>query len=94
MTTDANTDDGLLGKGSQSKPAYDAGRPARMLNELCLPTIARLWSEFAQRTDDEGWQATRLLGCSVHRPNTNWLSGPNDALNGIVQMRSLTVPIG
>ncbi|MDP9652082.1 hypothetical protein J2793_007559, partial [Paraburkholderia caledonica] len=26
-----------------STPAYDAGRLALMLNELRLPTIARLW---------------------------------------------------
>ncbi|VVE85788.1 transposase [Pandoraea sputorum] len=45
-----------------STPAYDAGRLALMLNELRLPTIARLWPEFAQRSDKEGWQATRLLG--------------------------------
>ena len=42
--------------------AYDTGRLALMLNELRLPTIARLWPEFAQRSDKEGWQATRLLG--------------------------------
>jgi hypothetical protein len=42
-----------------STPAYDAGRLALMLNELRLPTIARLWPEFAQRSDKEGWQATR-----------------------------------
>lgn len=45
-----------------STPTYDAGRLALMLNELRLPTIARLWQEFAQRSDKEGWQATRLLG--------------------------------
>jgi DNA replication protein DnaC len=33
-----------------------------MLNELRLPTISRLWPEFAQRSDKEGWQATRFLG--------------------------------
>lgn len=43
-------------------PAYDAGRLALMLSELRLPTIGRLWPEFAQRSDKEGWQATRLLG--------------------------------
>lgn len=41
---------------------YDAGRLGLMLGELRLPTIARLWPEFAQRSDKEGWQATRLLG--------------------------------
>mgnify|MGYP001616397817 FL=1 len=33
-----------------------------MLNELRLPTISRLWPEFAQRSDKEGWQAARFLG--------------------------------
>lgn len=42
--------------------AYDAGRMALMLNELRLPTIGRLWSDFAERSDKEGWQASRLLG--------------------------------
>jgi hypothetical protein len=32
-----------------------------MLNELRLRTIARLWPEFADRSDREGWQATRLI---------------------------------
>ncbi|RQY08785.1 transposase [Burkholderia stagnalis] len=41
---------------------YDAARLGLMLGELRLPTIARLWPEFAQRSDKEGWQATRLLG--------------------------------
>lgn len=41
---------------------YDASRLGLMLNELRLPTIARLWPEFAQRSDKEGWQASRLLG--------------------------------
>ncbi|MGF6540553.1 IS21-like element helper ATPase IstB [Paraburkholderia youngii] len=41
---------------------YDAARLGLMLNELRLPTIGRLWPEFAQRSDKEGWQATRLLG--------------------------------
>ncbi len=45
-----------------SAPGYDAGRLALMLNELRLPTIARLWPEFAPRSDKEGWPATRLLG--------------------------------
>ena len=42
--------------------AYDAGRIALMLNELRLPTIGRLWSDFAERSDKESWQASRLLG--------------------------------
>jgi DNA replication protein DnaC len=43
-------------------PTYEPGRLALMLNELRLPTISRLWPEFAQRSDKEGWQATRFLG--------------------------------
>src|ERR1700687_2282849 len=42
-------------------PAYDPPRLALMLHELRLPTIARLWPEFAQRSDKESWQATRFL---------------------------------
>ncbi|WP_323072370.1 IS21-like element helper ATPase IstB [Mycetohabitans endofungorum] len=45
-----------------STPTFEPGRLALMLNELRLPTVARLWPEFAQRSDKEGWQATRLLG--------------------------------
>jgi len=33
-----------------------------MLTELRLPTIGRLWSEFAERSDKEGWPASRFLG--------------------------------
>lgn len=40
---------------------YEPGRTALMLNELRLPTIGRLWSEFAQRSDKEGWPASRFL---------------------------------
>jgi DNA replication protein DnaC len=43
-------------------PAHDNGRLALMLNELRLPTIGRLWPEFVERSDKEGWPATRLLG--------------------------------
>ncbi|MGY6126826.1 IS21-like element helper ATPase IstB (plasmid) [Paraburkholderia strydomiana] len=45
-----------------SATPYDNGRLALMLNELRLPTIGRLWPEFAERSDKEGWQAVRLLG--------------------------------
>src|SRR5258705_1800274 len=45
-----------------SAPTYDIGRMGLMLNELRLPTIGRLWSDFAQRSDKEGWQASQLLG--------------------------------
>ena len=43
-------------------PSNDAGRNALMLNELRLPTIGRLWAEFAERSDKEGWPASRFLG--------------------------------
>ncbi|WP_454874547.1 hypothetical protein [Paraburkholderia xenovorans] len=35
--------------------AHDNGRLALMLNELRLPTIGRLWPEFVERSDKEGW---------------------------------------
>lgn len=41
---------------------YAPARTALMLTELRLPTIGRLWQEFAERADKEGWPATRLLG--------------------------------
>ena len=41
---------------------YAPARTAMMLTELRLPTIGRLWQEFAERADKEGWPATRLLG--------------------------------
>ena len=45
-----------------SAPSYEPGRNAMMLGELRLPTIGRLWSEFAQRSDKEAWPAGRFLG--------------------------------
>lgn len=42
-------------------PAAEPARLALMLGELRLPTIARLWPEFAQRSDKEGWPAARFL---------------------------------
>jgi len=32
-----------------------------LLHELRLPAIARLWREFAERADKEGWPAARFL---------------------------------
>ena len=46
-------------------PSYEPGRIALMVNELRLPTIARLWPEFAERSDKEGWPATRFLAALV-----------------------------
>src|SRR6185436_9136706 len=43
-------------------PSWEPARNALMLNELRLPTIGRLWSEFAERSDKEGWPAARFLG--------------------------------
>src|SRR6202158_3486927 len=42
-------------------PAQEGARLALMLHELRLPTIGRLWPEFAQRSDKESWQASRFL---------------------------------
>ena len=42
-------------------PTYEPARLALMLHELRLPTIARLWPEFAQRSDKESWPAARFL---------------------------------
>jgi len=42
-------------------PYCASGRTALMLNEVRLPTIGRLWEEFAQRSDKEGWPAVRFL---------------------------------
>ena len=41
---------------------YEPARTALMLTDLRLPTIGRLWQDFAERADKEGWPATRLLG--------------------------------
>jgi len=42
--------------------AADAARVPIMLSELRLPTIKRLWSELAERSNREGWPAERFLG--------------------------------
>jgi hypothetical protein len=39
-----------------STQAHEAGRLAMPLYELRLPTVARLESEFAERSDNEGRQ--------------------------------------
>lgn len=44
-----------------SAQAFEPARNALMLNELRLPTMGRLWTEFAQRSDKEGWPAGRFL---------------------------------
>jgi len=40
--------------------SWEPARTALMLGELRLPTIARLWTEFAERSDKEGWPAGRF----------------------------------
>ena len=45
-----------------SAASWDPGRNALMLGELRMPTIGRLWPEFAERSDKEGWPAARFLG--------------------------------
>ena len=42
--------------------SVELARNALMLTELRLPTIARLWPEFAERSDKEAWPAARFLG--------------------------------
>lgn len=39
----------------------DTTRLPLLLHELRLPAIARLWGEFAERADKEGWPGARLL---------------------------------
>ena len=39
----------------------DTAKLPVLLNELRLPTFTRLWSEFAERADKEGWPAARFL---------------------------------
>lgn len=39
----------------------DTTRLPLLLHELRLPAIARLWREFAERADKEGWPGARLL---------------------------------
>jgi DNA replication protein DnaC len=44
-----------------SKIEVDATKLPLLLHELRLPAIARLWPQFAERADKEGWPATRFL---------------------------------
>jgi DNA replication protein DnaC len=39
----------------------DTTRLPLLLHELRLPAIARLWPEFAERADKDGWPAARFL---------------------------------
>jgi len=42
-------------------PVIDSQRLTLMLNELRLPAIKQMWSDFAARSDREGWPAARFL---------------------------------
>jgi DNA replication protein DnaC len=42
----------------------DAARLGILLNELRLPAIMTLWSQFAEQADKEGWPAARFL-CAI-----------------------------
>jgi DNA replication protein DnaC len=42
--------------------AVDTARIALLLNELRLPAIKVVWSQFADQADNEGWPAARFLG--------------------------------
>jgi len=44
-----------------ARPMIDAQRLNLMLNELRLPAIKHMWSDFAARADKEGWPAARFL---------------------------------
>ncbi|MGH8761046.1 MAG: IS21-like element helper ATPase IstB [Burkholderiales bacterium] len=39
----------------------DLGRLSLLLNELRLPAVKQVWTQFAERSDQEGWPAARLL---------------------------------
>jgi len=39
----------------------DTAKLPLLLNELRLPSVARLWPDFAARADKEGWPAARFL---------------------------------
>jgi DNA replication protein DnaC len=43
----------------------EAARLPIMLGELRLPTVRRLWPEFAERADQEGWPAARFLATLI-----------------------------
>ncbi len=45
----------------KTNPAVDAARLSLLLNELRLPAIKVMWSQFAEQADKEGWPAARFL---------------------------------
>ena len=44
---------------------YDDARLGLMLTELRLPTIGRLWPDFTQRADKEGWPGHTTARCAA-----------------------------
>lgn len=48
-----------------AKEIADTGRLKLMLTELRLPTIKEVWPGFADRSDKEGWPASRFLAAIV-----------------------------
>ena len=46
----------------------DTTRLPLLLHDLRLPAIARLWPEFAERADKEGWPAARFLSALGPEP--------------------------
>jgi DNA replication protein DnaC len=46
---------------SMINSAIDAQRLSLILNDLRLPAIKLIWSDFAQRADKEGWPGARLI---------------------------------
>src|SRR4051812_7036663 len=47
----------------------DTTRLPLLLQELRLPAITRLWPEFTERADKEGWPAARLLSALAELEN-------------------------
>jgi len=47
---------------SLTASAADLARLPLMLTELRLPTMKRLWAQFAEQSNREGWPAERFLG--------------------------------
>jgi hypothetical protein len=60
-----------------------------MLTELRLPTIARLWPEFTQRSDKEGWPSVtdRRNRAGDDRHNEASWNGPETRFRRVSRMR-------
>ena len=46
---------------SRNVPTIDGQRLSLILNDLRLPAIKLVWSDFTARADKEGWPGARLL---------------------------------